>query len=90
MAVVVIFIPFHLRAYTSGASEVEAEGTNVRECLVDLVSRFPGLSGRLLSADGSIRNFVIYINRREACRGELNKPVHHGDELYILPVIGGG
>jgi hypothetical protein len=43
-----VFIPTPLRSYTGGAAAIDAQGANVRELLVDLDRRFPGIRFRMI------------------------------------------
>ena len=86
-----IRIPPVLRPDTAHQPEVEVSGTTTREVLGALVSRFPGLDGRIVD-NGSVQPFLnIYIdgiNIREL--RNLDTPVEPDSTLVLLPAMAGG
>jgi len=89
---VAVRVPSMLRAITEGAKVVHAEGATVREALDSLTQRYPGLSERLFSPEGQLRQFVnIYLNDEDIrYLDKLDTSVESGDELAILPAVAGG
>ena len=80
----VVRIPPTLRGDTSGAREVVASGDNVRELLDDLMSRFPGLEGKLEHAN-------VYVGGEDIrTRDGFETPVSDGDTVILLPAMAGG
>ncbi len=95
-------IKVHLSEYVAtdaGQDVVEVDGRTIRECLIDLERRYPGLKGEFFTRNGKLRNQIhIEVN---VVRGLLEQeekpnledtPVHDGDELYVcvmLCVLGG-
>ena len=80
-----------LLQYSDNQPEVLVKGSTVSECLDHLVSQFPALKEALFDKHGELRNYLeIYINQESAYPGELDKPVHDGDELHIATVLVGG
>ncbi len=70
---------------------VEVSGTDVGQCLSQLVDRFPGLRTRLFDADGALKSYVeIYVNQKSAYPRELARAVEDGDEIQIVEAIAGG
>jgi len=85
-------IPVLLRSLTQGASEVEAEGANVKELLANLERAYPGMKERFYDEDGQLRRFInIYVNSEDIrfLQGE-DTQLKDGDEVSIVPAIAGG
>ncbi len=91
MAVDVRF-PTVLRAHTDGAPVVSAEGSTVGEVFADLVARYPGLSGQLVDATGTMHKFVnVYLDDEDVrYLNQLDTKVGEGAEISILPAVAGG
>jgi molybdopterin synthase sulfur carrier subunit len=85
-------LPTVLRAHTDGAPVVSAEGSTVGEAFADLVARFPGLSGQLVDANGTLHKFVnVYVDDEDVRYLEqLDTKVGDGAEISILPAVAGG
>ena len=85
-------IPTPLRKLTNNEEIVEVNASTVRDAIVQLQSRYPGIKERLLDDDGSVRRFVnVYVNE-EDIRFLQNQetPIKSGDEISIIPAIAGG
>jgi sulfur-carrier protein len=87
----VIRIPPTLRVETGGAPRVEAEGSNVRELLDDLMDRFPALR-RQLWENGDVAAFVnVYVEGEDVRTLEgLETEVCPGSTVILLPAMAGG
>ena len=85
-------IPKLLQEKTSGATLVEVEGADVRECIVDLTRRHPGLKGTILDEEGRILlKWMVYINEKSAVSSEeLSCRLEDGDKIALLPMVAGG
>jgi len=85
-------LPTILRAEAEGRSNVRVEGATVGEAFEDLVRRFPGLSGRVVTTDGSLHKFVnVYLNDDDVrYLDKLDTKVADDDEISILPAVAGG
>ena len=85
-------IPSPLRNLTGNEGEVKATGTNVRELISDLESRYPGIQERLCDESGEVRRFVNVFVGEEDIRflSGLDTPVADGTEVSIIPAIAGG
>jgi molybdopterin converting factor small subunit len=85
-------IPTILRTYTGGASEVTAEGANLRELLDALDSAHPGIKGRVLGDDGKLRRFVnIYVGEEDVrFASGLDTETPAGAQVSIIPAVAGG
>ena len=84
-------IPTILRPYTGGDKIVTGDGADLRALIADLDSRFPGISERLVDAQG-LRRFVnVYLNDEDVrFLGGLDTVVADGDSVTILPAVAGG
>jgi molybdopterin converting factor small subunit len=88
--VTVVRIPPTLREQTEGQAALEADGSNVRELLDDLTSRFPHLRERIYD-DGRLASFVnVYVEGEDIrTREGLETPVS-GGTVILLPAMAGG
>ena len=85
-------LPTVLRTHAGGASVVTVDGATVGEVLAKLVAEYPGLSGQVVQADGSLHKFVnIYVNDDDVRYLDgVDTPVPDGSEVSILPAVAGG
>ena len=92
MAKVKVRIPAPLQKLTKGLSEVEAEAINIKELIVDLENKFPGIKERLLDKEGKIRRFLnFYLNDEDIRFLQQDETVlADGNEVSIIPAIAGG
>ena len=82
-----ILLPTHLRSYTAGAAEVDAEGRTLGEVLADLEARHPGLRVRIVDEQDRIRPHVkCYVGSEQA--RDLGAVVD--GEVHILAALSGG
>ena len=87
-----ILIPSLLRNLTGDVAELEVDATDVRSALATLEDKLPGLKNRLRDEHGEVRPFVNVLLNDEDIRlmdGE-STPLNDGDEVAIVPAIGGG
>lgn len=82
-------IPSPLRSYTSGESNVEAEGATVREVLADLDRRFPGIRFRMIDEQDGIRRHIRLFVNAEEVKG-LTQTVRPGDAIHLICALSGG
>jgi molybdopterin synthase sulfur carrier subunit len=91
---ILFHIPGPLRTFTGGHSQVEIDpchGT-LRDVLLELWSRYPGLRDRLSTEQGEVREHInIFLGNENVryLRG-LSTPVSDGAEITIVPAISGG
>jgi molybdopterin converting factor small subunit len=77
--------------YTDGHLNTSLEGKTVRECLHDLVRRFPKLKKMLLNREGNLMHaYDFYINGQSVYPKDMNTPLKDGDKLNVIYVIHGG
>jgi len=91
MAVKVI-IPTPLQKLTRNQTDVEANGSNIRELIDDLEKHFPGLKERICDETGKVRRFInIYVNEEDVrFLKQDDTSLKDGDEVSIIPAIAGG
>ena len=89
MAKAVIRLPLGLSG-AQGPTHLECEGTTVAEALADCVAREPRLRGRIFREDGSVWVGVFVNGRNIRQSGGLEAAVSEGDEIRLVPPIGGG
>ena len=87
-----IKIPKLLVEKTDGALLIEARGSNVLECISDLICRYPKLEGMILDSRNRLRlKWMVYVNNQGIVSAdELLYPVKAGDMITLLPMIAGG
>ncbi len=85
-------LPTVLRAHAGGATTVRAEGETVGQVVEDLVTRFPGMAGQVVTDGGSLHKFVnVYLNDDDIrYLDKLDTKVGEGDVVSILPAVAGG
>jgi hypothetical protein len=84
-----VHLSSHLRSYTLGKSDVEAEGGTLEELMADMDRRFPGVRFRVIDEQGSIRPHVNFFVRGNLVR-DLGCPITPGEEVLILGALSGG
>lgn len=84
-----VLIPTPLRSYTGGQHQVSAEGATLRELLVDLDQRHPGIRFRMIDEQDAIRPHMrIFVNGEQVLR--LDTPLAASHEVQILQALSGG
>jgi molybdopterin converting factor small subunit len=85
-------IPTILRTYTNGESEVKADGSTLAEVLESLDGSYPGIKGRILDEQGSIRRFVnVYVGNDDVRFLEaLDTSTPEGAQVSVIPAVAGG
>jgi molybdopterin synthase sulfur carrier subunit len=85
-------IPTILRTYTNGESEVKADGSTLAEVLDSLDGSYPGIRGRILDEQGSIRRFVnVYVGNDDVRFLEaLDTSTPEGAQVSVIPAVAGG
>jgi molybdopterin converting factor small subunit len=87
-----IRIPSALRTLTGGASDVEVSAASVRDALVELDRRHPGVAAKVLDGAGAVKPFIrIFVGPEDIGGLEgLDTKVTERDEIAIVPAIAGG
>jgi molybdopterin synthase sulfur carrier subunit len=85
-------VPTILRTYTAGESEVTAEGQTLSAVLDSLDATYPGIKGRIVDDDGSLRRFVnVYVGNDDVrFLGGLDTPVSDDAQISVIPAVAGG
>jgi sulfur-carrier protein len=84
-----IHVSTHLRSYTRGSADVQADGATLAELVADLDRRFPGLRFRLIDEQDHIRPHMNFFVQGSLVR-DLGCPVPPGTEVLILGALSGG
>ncbi len=87
-----IEIPYPLRTYVEGRSEVEVAGTSIGQILQQLSQQYPRLTPHLFSESGQLRRFIlIYLNDEDIrYKGGMEASASDNDTIKIIPAIAGG
>ena len=87
-----IRIPSALRTLTGGASDIEVSAATVRDALVELDRKHPGVAARVLDAASSVKPFIrIFVGAEDiGALSGLDTAVAERDEIAIIPAIAGG
>ena len=87
-----IRIPGALRTLTGGNADIEVSAATVREALVELDKRHPGVVAKVLDDAGAVKPFIRIYVRAEDIGGlsGLDTAVSDRDEIDIIPAIAGG
>jgi molybdopterin converting factor small subunit len=87
-----IRIPSALRTLTGGAADVDVAAATVRDALVELDRRHPGIAAKVLDATGAVKPFIrIYVRSEDiGAQSGLDTTVSDRDEIDIIPAIAGG
>lgn len=84
-----IHLSSHVRSYTGGRAQVEADGETLVELMADLERRYPGLRFRVIDEQERIRPHMNFFVGGMLAR-DLRHPVRPGDEVHILGALSGG
>jgi len=85
-------IPTMMRAAVGGHATLDADGATVGEIVSELVAKYPGLAGQVVTEDGSLHRFVnVYVNDDDIrYLSKLDTKVGEGDTVSIMPAVAGG
>lgn len=84
-----VIVPTALRSYTDERHEVEAQGSNLAEVLVDLDRRYPGMRFRIIDEQDDIRRHIrIFINQTQA--KSIQVKLDPSDKILIVCALSGG
>lgn len=78
-----------LQQFTGEKELVEVNGVTVRECLDDLVKKYPEIRRWLFDAN-NLPVVWILLNKEMVMPEDNDKPVKHGDEIDLFPILTGG
>jgi hypothetical protein len=83
-----VIVPSHLRSYTNGQSEVDAEGATLAEVLIDLDARFKGIRFRVVDEQDRIRPHVKFFVGGEEAHTLATRVGER--EVQIVAALSGG
>ena len=85
-------LPTLLRQHAGGQSSVSVEGATIGEVLETLQRDYPGMTGQLVTPEGTLHKFVnVYLNDDDVrYMDKLDTKVQPGDTISILPAVAGG
>jgi molybdopterin synthase sulfur carrier subunit len=85
-------LPTLLRPAVGGNASIKLDGATVGDVLRALVDENPGLSGQVLTDDGSLHRFVnVYVNDDDVrYLDKLETKLGDADVVSILPAVAGG
>lgn len=84
-----VYLSSHIRAYTQGQAEIDAEGHSLAEVMLDLERRYPGIRFRVIDEQDRIRPHMNLFVAGELTR-DLRHPVRPGEQVHILGALSGG
>jgi molybdopterin synthase sulfur carrier subunit len=89
VSMVQVFIPASLRPLADGQRSVELAGNTVRDVVLQLESRYPGLIERLREGDSLRPGLAVSIDSGISNLG-LRQTLPPGCEVHFIPTVGGG
>jgi molybdopterin converting factor small subunit len=84
-----VHVSSHIRAYTGGQGQIDAEGSTLEQILGSLDARYPGIRFRLVDEQGRLRPHVNFFVGGVLVRDPAS-PVAPGDDVHILGALSGG
>lgn len=83
-----VLVPTHLRNYTKGQAEVQAQGATLADVMEDLEAQFPGMRFRAIDEQDRIRPHIkFFVGGLQA--DELSVPVGEQDVQIVAALSGG-
>jgi molybdopterin synthase sulfur carrier subunit len=85
-------IPTPLRKLTENRSEVDADGSTIRDIVDSLEAQFPGFKERMCDENGDLRRFVnVYVGEEDIrFMDGLDTKIPDGESVSIIPAVAGG
>jgi MoaD family protein len=91
---VAVLLPEYLRPFANNQHAVELSHSvaTVGEVLDALATLYPGVTGRIRTEQGEVREHVNIFVAGESIRNTigLQTSVRNGDEILIVPAVSGG
>ena len=84
-----VVVPAALWNYTKNVSEIEVGGATVREAMVEMERRFPGIRHRVIDESDHIRTHIKFFVGAELAK-TIDTPVREGQEVTIVCALSGG
>jgi hypothetical protein len=81
----------NLPQYACNQTVVEVQGLTIRQCLADLIVRFPGLGPELLDKAGDLQSGIfVSVNLKSPGSEKITRHLEQNDELYLIRIVAGG
>jgi molybdopterin converting factor small subunit len=84
-----VHVSTHVRSYTGGKAEIEADGRTLVELMADLERRYPGIRFRVIDEQDRIRQHMNFFVGGRLVR-DLSHPIGPREEVHILGALSGG
>jgi molybdopterin converting factor small subunit len=78
-----------LKSLADDQENVKVNGNTVRECLADLIRRYPATGNWIFDEQGTLIS-VLMLNGQILHPRDLDKKVGGVDEIFVLTAISGG
>jgi molybdopterin converting factor small subunit len=78
-----------LQQQTGGRNRVEAEGSTIRECLDDLIKKYPEAKDNIYGLNNLLL-VIVLVNNERVLPEDLDKRVNRFDKIELVPVVIGG
>ena len=78
-----------LQQFTNNQASIQVNGDTVIECLDELMRQFPGTEKWLFDTNGTLMALILF-NQEVTYQRDLIRLVTDGDELHLVPIVGGG
>jgi molybdopterin converting factor small subunit len=82
-------IPGHLQQFVENNEIVEVEGTTVKECLMNLIRKYPAMAPEVFDINGDMAVIVLH-EGAPIDDSKINSSVKDGDNIVLFPIIIGG
>ncbi len=84
-----INLPYYLQQFVGDQEIVEVEGMTVKECLVNLTTKYPAMAPEVFDVDGDMAVIVLH-GEVPISEATIDSQVRDGDTLRLFPIIIGG
>ena len=84
-----VFIPSLMQELTDGQTQLDIQGSTVREIIKELDQSYPGVKDRLMDGFKLKGNINVAVDGEVSPIGVLAK-VQESSEVHFLPALGGG
>ncbi len=78
-----------LQQYTDNQETVAVDGSTVRDCLNDLVIKYPDIKRWIFDAN-NVPMVIVLLNGEVVLPDELDKPITLTDKIELYHIIAGG
>ena len=84
-----VFIPYALRKFTQGVSEVTVPGETLGQVIDNLEASYSGIKNEIVQ-DGRIKPGLSAVCGYAPTRQGLMQPLTEDEEVHFVPAISGG